>query len=107
MEGWLLMECSNVTTRVMSILAKAVEISAESIGPHSHLENDLGMDSYTAVTVVFELENEFGVEIPNEDVRRLRTVADIAVYIDERMRSADPPSLTHPQDSTWNQGFGK
>lgn len=45
--------------------------------------DDLGADSLDIVELIMELEEEFGIEIPDEDAEKIRTVADAVKYIEE------------------------
>ena len=49
----------------------------------SSFKEDLGVDSLDLFELVMELEEEFGIEIPSEDLENLATVADVAKYIED------------------------
>ena len=62
--------------RVAEIIAKAANCKVEDITPETELEA-LGIDSLKAITVLFELEEAFDMEIPNELVSSITTVNDV------------------------------
>ena len=63
------------------IIAKSLGISLDSIKDESNFINDLGADSLNIVEIVMEIEDEYGIVIPDEDVEELNTVADLKNYI--------------------------
>ena len=65
-----------VLDQVVEIIAKAAHCRAEDIKPETDLKT-LGIDSLKAITVLFELEETFDIEIPNELVSSITTVSDI------------------------------
>ena len=56
---------------------------AETITLESSLVDDLGADSLDVVDLVMTLEDEFDMEIPDEDIENVRTVGDIVKYLEE------------------------
>jgi len=73
------------------IFDKVVEIIADQLGidntdditPNSSLMKDLEADSLDAVEIIMALEDEFGVEIPDEEAEKFKNIGDIANYIEE------------------------
>lgn len=63
------------------IIAKSLGISLDSIKDESNFINDLGADSLNIVEIVMEIEDEYGIVIPDEDVEELNTVGDLKNYI--------------------------
>ena len=61
---------------VAKIIAKTAHCSIDEIKPESELET-LGIDSLKAITVLFELEEAYDIEIPNETIASITTVSDI------------------------------
>ena len=70
-----------LTARVVKILATVKRVPAENIRPEATLE-ELGIDSLDKVNVLFELESEFNIEIPDEEARQIASVQQIV----ERLR---------------------
>ena len=69
--------------KVKSIIAEQLDIDPESIAYESSITDDLGADSLDVVDLVMSFEDEFGVEIPDDAVESIRTVADIVKYIED------------------------
>ena len=72
---------ANVEARVKSILAKQLNMDAANIKSEALLAGDLGMDSFGSVETAFELEEQFGIKIPDEAVYNAKTVKDIVDFI--------------------------
>lgn len=68
--------------KVKEILAKQLEISVDEINPTSSLTEDLGADSLDVVEIVMALEDEFEVEISDEETAKIKTVDDIVKHVD-------------------------
>lgn len=73
-----------VFEKVAAILAEQLDVSAEDITVSTDLVNDLGADSLDIVDIVMTLEDEFDLEIPDEDVENVVTVGDIVRYLEDR-----------------------
>lgn len=59
---------AELETRVVAVVASALDHSRDSIALHSSLIDDLGAESIDFLDIVFRLETEFGIKIPNEEV---------------------------------------
>lgn len=68
---------------VEKIIAENLNIEQESIKDESNFVNDLGADSLNIVEVLMGIENEYEIEIPDEDVESLHTVGDLKKYIED------------------------
>ena len=71
-----------MTEKIIALTAEHLGIDADSISETSSFKEDLGVDSLDLFELVMELEEEFGIEIPSEDLENLATVADVAKYIE-------------------------
>lgn len=69
--------------KVSEILAEQLDAEAGSITADTKLVEDLGADSLDVVDLVMTLEDEFDMEIPDEDIENVRTVGDIVKYLEE------------------------
>ena len=74
---------SEIFGKVKKIIADKLDIEEDKITPESSFLDDLGADSLDIVELIMELEEEFGIEIPDEDAEKIRTVADAVKYIEE------------------------
>lgn len=73
-----------VFDKVVEIIAEQLGIdSTEDITPSTSLMKDLEADSLDAVEIIMALEDEFGVEIPDEEAEKFKNIGDIANYIEE------------------------
>ena len=70
-----------LTERVMRVIAQTQRIPPESVAGDSTFEQ-LQIDSLDAINILFALENEFDVNIPDEEARTVRSVADLAGLIE-------------------------
>ena len=68
---------------VEKIIAENLNIDVDSVKDDSHFVNDLGADSLNIVEVVMGIEEEFEIEIPDEDAGSLLTVGDLKQYIED------------------------
>ncbi len=69
--------------KVISILTEFTEVQADKIAADSSLAADLGLSSLDVMDAVIAFEEEFGMEIPDEDIRELATVGDIVSYLED------------------------
>lgn len=68
----------SVETKVKEIISERLEIPAEKIKSDSKLRDDLGIDSFGAVEVAFEVKDKLGVTISEEDFKSIDTVGNMA-----------------------------
>jgi acyl carrier protein len=76
---------ADVAEKIKSIIAEQLGVKPEEVTPQASFIEDLGADSLDTVELVMALEEEFGVEIPDEDAEKMATVGDAAKYIDEKI----------------------
>ena len=65
-----------ITQRVLTVIAETQRKNPALVTMESSFE-ELGIDSMDAVNIVFELENAFNIHIPDEDMRKIRSIGDI------------------------------
>ena len=70
--------------KVRDIIAKQLDIDPAIIAMDSKLIDDLKADSLDIVELIMDLEQEFGVEIPDEELPKVQTVADIVGFLDQK-----------------------
>lgn len=73
----------DVEAKVKEIIVEQLNADAEAVVPDAKFVDDLGADSLDTVELVMALEEEFGVEIADEDAEKILTVADAINYIKE------------------------
>jgi acyl carrier protein len=72
----------DTASRVIAVIAKAQHIPADSLTIDSTFE-ELKIDSLDGINIVFAIEEEFGIEIPDEEAKQIRTVRDVADGVDK------------------------
>jgi acyl carrier protein len=72
-----------IMAKVKKIIAEQLGVDESEITNESHFIDDLGADSLDTVELVMALEEEFGIEIPDEDAEKIQTVGDVQKYIEE------------------------
>lgn len=74
----------SVPEKVKSIIVEQLGVKADQVVPTASFVNDLGADSLDTVELVMALEEEFGIEIPDEDAEKILTVEDAVKYIEKK-----------------------
>ena len=74
-----------VAEKVKSIIVEQLGVDAEEVTPAASFTDDLGADSLDIVELVMAFEEEFGIEIPDEDAENITTVQDAINYIDQHV----------------------
>ncbi len=75
----------SVAEKVKSIIVEQLGVDAEEVTPAASFTDDLGADSLDIVELVMAFEEEFGIEIPDEDAENITTVQDAVNYIDQHV----------------------
>ena len=70
--------------KMKEIIADQLNVDAATITPESRFKEDLEADSLDLFEMVMALEEEFGIEIPSEDLEKIVTVNDIIGYLKEK-----------------------
>jgi len=73
----------NILDRVVDIVAEELAVDRDEITENSSFIEDLGADSLDVVELVMAFEEEFDVEIPDEDAENIRTVEDAVSYLED------------------------
>ena len=73
-----------VAEKVKSIIAEQLGVKIEEVKPEASFIDDLGADSLDTVELIMALEEEFSVEIPDEDAEKMKSVGDAIKYIEEK-----------------------
>lgn len=76
---------ADVAEKIKSIISEQLGVKPEEVTPQASFVEDLGADSLDTVELVMALEEEFGIEIPDEDAEKMATVADSIKYIEEKV----------------------
>jgi acyl carrier protein len=73
--------------QVKEIIAKELEVGIQQLTPEAKFIEDLGADSLDIVELVMALEEKFGLDIPDEDADKLKTVGDALDYLKSHVNS--------------------
>jgi acyl carrier protein len=74
----------SIEEKVKDIIVEQLGVNPEQVTPQASFIEDLGADSLDIVELVMAFEEEFGVEVPDEDAEKLQTVGDIIKYIEDK-----------------------
>ncbi|MFN4895608.1 MAG: acyl carrier protein [Pseudomonadota bacterium] len=70
-----------IQERIKSIIVEQLGVSLEEVTPQASFIEDLGADSLDIVELIMALEEEYDMEIPDEDAEKIQTVDDVTKYI--------------------------
>ena len=70
---------------IKAILAEQLDIDEDSITADSLIVEDLGADSLDAIDIVMSVEDEFGIEVPDEIVEKMESVNDIITFVENNI----------------------
>ena len=79
---------ASIIERVQAIIAEQLGVEEEKVTEEASFADDLGADSLDLVELILALEEEFGIEIPDEDAEKINKVADATRYIAEKTEKA-------------------
>ena len=83
--GDLLMASSEeIAERIKSIIVEQLGVSMEEVTREASFIEDLGADSLDIVELIMALEEEYDIEIPDEDAEKIQTVQDVISYVESR-----------------------
>ncbi|MGB9722423.1 MAG: acyl carrier protein [Chloroflexia bacterium] len=71
--------------RLRKIVADRLGVDESQIVPEASFVEDLNADSLDLVELIMALEEEFGLQIPDEDAEKIRTVGDAIAYLEDRL----------------------
>ena len=75
---------ADLAKRVEAIIVEQLGVTPEEVVPEASFIDDLGADSLDIVELVMAMEEEFDIEIPDEDAEKIQTIADAISYVRER-----------------------
>lgn len=77
------MSDGNIEAKVKDIIVEQLGVNADQVKPEAKMIEDLGADSLDAVELVMAIEEEFGIEVPDEEAEKLIAVGDIISYVEK------------------------
>ncbi len=78
---------SDIKDKVKDIIVEQLGVNAEQVTPEAKFIEDLGADSLDTVELVMAFEEEFNIEVPDEDAEKLTTVGHVYEYV-EKLKAA-------------------
>ncbi len=78
----------SVEERVKSIIVEQLGVDADEVSPDASFVEDLGADSLDTVELIMAFEEEFGVEISDDEAEKIRKVKDAVDYIEKRAKAS-------------------
>jgi acyl carrier protein len=86
-----------IASKIIQALAKYLKKDASSITEAHHLRDDLGLDSMAVIELLYEIEETFKIEIPDQDLPMMSTVGSVTTYIQQRLAPTKPTPLRTPK----------
>lgn len=74
-----------VLEKVKAILSEQFDAEEDTITPETNIADDLGADSLDVVDLLMSIEDEFEIEIPDEEVENIKTVGELVKYIEDHI----------------------
>lgn len=75
----------DILAKLRDLIVEQLEVSPDQVKEDARFQEDLGADSLDVVELVMKIEDTFGIEIPEEDAEKIRTVGDAVNYIQEKL----------------------
>ena len=75
-----------VLEKVKAILSEQFDVEEDSITPDTNLSEDLEADSLDVVDLLMAIEDEFEIEVPDEEIENIKTVDQLVKYIEANMK---------------------
>lgn len=82
------MAAQDVADGLREIMSARLGLPPEQLVPEARLVEDLGLDSLDAVELAISVERKFNIEVPEEELTKLKTVADMVALVESRLKQA-------------------
>jgi acyl carrier protein len=89
----------DVAHSIIAALAEYLKRDPASINVSHHLRDDLGLDSMAVIELLYKIEEAFDLQIPDQDLPRLTTVAAVAKYVEQRLTADKPATRPTPRQA--------
>jgi len=80
------MDAKSVEERVKNIIVEQLRVEPEQVKPEAQFVNDLGADSLDTVELIMGFEDEFGIDIPDEQAEKIKTVGEAIEHIKAKIK---------------------
>ncbi len=77
----------DVFNTLRDIIVEELNVTPEQVTLEARFQEDLGADSLDVVELVMKIEEKFGIEVPDEDAEKIRTVKDAVQYIESKLKT--------------------
>ena len=71
--------------KLVAMVAEQLGVDASEVKPESRLKEDLQADSASVMMLVMDVESEFGIDVEDDAIEKVKTVGDMARYIEEKL----------------------
>jgi acyl carrier protein len=88
------MDKTEIQEKLVEILTRHTSVDPSAVTPEKHLKFDLGLDSLDVAEMVYEMEEAFGIQIPDDSADRIQKISDTVDFIHQKMKSKAQPNLT-------------
>jgi acyl carrier protein len=82
------MDKIEIQEKLLDILTKHTSVTRSNVTPDKDLKLDLGLDSLDVAEMVYEIEETFGISIPDDSAERIQKISDTVDFIHERMSAS-------------------
>jgi acyl carrier protein len=86
-----------VADQIITALADYLKRDKKSIQLNHNLREDLGLDSMATIELVYQIEEVFNLEVPNEDLTKLTTVSSVIDYVENRLNKPGKTKAAAPE----------
>jgi acyl carrier protein len=73
-------------SRIVAVIVEKLGVKEDQVKPEAAFIDDLGADSLDQVELVMALEDEFGIEIPDDEAEKLKKVSDVIAYVNTQKK---------------------
>ncbi len=94
----------DIAGRIRKELAAYLKKDIEEVQPEQALRNDLGLDSMGTIELLYQIEEAFDMQIPDDDLIGLVTVGDVIGYVESRLASPPASPAKPPAKKTAKKG---
>jgi acyl carrier protein len=77
----------DLESRVSAIIVEQLGVTKEELAPEASFIDDLGADSLDIVELVMAMEEEFDIEIPDDDAEKIQTIKDVISYVKAKIEA--------------------
>jgi len=80
------LSCEEIESRIKQVISTTLGVAENKLQPNLKLRDDLGVDSFTAIELIYNAEDRFGIEITDSEAVNIITIADIIKIVQEKTR---------------------